>query len=199
MAAMPGVIAAGAINWLPFDMPLIRGDYYAEGGRAHFSVTKSGVTTDYFRAMSIPLLRGRTFDPRDTDSSTPVAVIGKSVAKSSWGNEDPIGKLMTLEDHPKPNDWLTVVGVVDDVKQRELAEKAPLPIVYQPLLQVTRAGFLFHVAYVVRATGNPSLLAGMMKTRFREVNHDQPLQMNAPPVDRIAATTAKPRLYSPNV
>jgi putative ABC transport system permease protein len=196
MSGMPGVIAAGAINWLPFDMPLIRGDYYAEGNRAHFSVTKSGVTPDYFRAMSIPLLRGRTFEPRDTDSSTPVAVIGKSVAKSSWGNEDPIGKRITLEDHPKPKDWLTVVGVVDDVKQQELAEKSPLPVVYQPLSQVTRTFFLFHVAYVVRATGNPSLLAGMMKTGFREVNHEQPIQMIAPLDDLIAATTAQPRFYS---
>jgi predicted permease len=196
MAAMPGVIAAGAINWLPFDMPLIRGDYYAEGNRAHFNVTKSGVTPDYFRAMSIPLLRGRTFEPRDTESSTQVAVIGKSVAKSSWGDEDPIGKRITLEDHPKPQDWLTVVGVVDDVKQQELAEKSPLPVVYQPLSQVTRPFFLFHVAYVVRATGNPSLLAGMMKTRFREVNHEQPIQMIAPLDDLISATTAQPRFYS---
>ncbi|HEY6390251.1 MAG TPA: ABC transporter permease [Bryobacteraceae bacterium] len=196
MAALPGVIAAGAINWLPFDMPLIRGDYYAEGNRAHFNVTKSGVTTDYFRAMSIPLLRGRTFEPRDTESPTPVAVIGKSVAKSSWGDEDPIGKRITLEDHPKPNDWLTVVGVVDDVKQQELAEKSPLPIVYQPLSQVTRAGFLLHVAYVVRATGNPSLLAGMMRTRFHEVNREQPIQLIAPLEDLISATTAQPRFYS---
>lgn len=196
MAALPGVIAAGAINWLPFDMPLIRGDYYAEGNRAHFNVTKSSVTTDYFRAMSIPLLRGRTFETRDTESSTQVAVIGKSVAKSSWGDEDPIGKRITIEDHPKPNDWLTVVGVVDDVKQRELAEKSPLPVVYQPLSQVTRPFFLFHVAYVVRATGNPSLLAGMMRTRFREVNHEQPIQLIAPLEDLISATTAQPRFYS---
>jgi predicted permease len=196
MAAMPGVIAAGAINWLPFDGPLIRGDYYAEGNRVHFNVTKSSVTTDYFRAMSIPLLRGRTFEPRDTESSTPVAVVGKSVAKSSWGDEDPIGKRITLEDHPKPKDWLTVVGVVDDVKQQELAEKAPLPIVYQPLSQVRGTGFLFHIAYVVRATGNPSLLAGMMKTCFREVNHDQPIQRIEPLEDLISATTAQPRFYS---
>ncbi len=196
MASLPGVISAGAINWLPFDMPLIRGDYYAEGNRAHFSVTKSGVTTDYFRAMNIPLLRGRTFEPRDAENSTPVAVIGKSVARSSWGDEDPIGKRITLEDNPKPQEWLTVVGVVDDVKQRELAEKAPLPIVYQPLSQVSRAGFLVHVAYVVRATGNPSLLAGMMRTRFREVNRDQPIQLIAPLEDLISATTARPRFYS---
>jgi putative ABC transport system permease protein len=196
LRAIPGVMAAGAINWLPFDMPLVRGDYYAEGKRAHFNVTKSGVTPDYFRAMSISLLRGRTFEARDTESSTPVAIIGKSVAKSSWGDEDPIGKRITLEDDPKPQDWLTVVGVVDDVKQQELAEKSPLPVVYQPLSQVTRSVFLFHVAYVVRATGNPTLLAGMMKTRFREVNHDQPIQMIAPLDDLIAATTAQPRFYS---
>src|SRR5258708_28338889 len=107
MAAMPGVIAAGAINWLPFDMPLIRGDYYAEGGRAHFSVTKSGVTTDYFRAMSIPLLRGRTFDPRDTDSSTPVAVIGKTGAKSPWGNGNTLGKRKTFAGAPQTKNRLT--------------------------------------------------------------------------------------------
>ena len=193
---MPGVIAAGAINWLPFDEPLIRGDYYAEGNRAHFNVTKSSVAADYFRAMSIPLLRGRTFESRDTESSTLVAVIGKSVARSSWGDEDPIGKRITLEDHPKPNEWLTVVGVVDDVKQQELAEKAPLPIVYQPLSQVSRGFFLFHIAYIVRATGNPTLLAGMMRSRFREVNHDQPIQLIAPLEDLISATTAQPRFYS---
>jgi len=189
-------MATGAINWLPFGGALIRGDYYAEGNRAHFSVTKCGVTTDYFRAMSIPLLRGRTFDPRDTEGSAPVAVIGNSVAKSTWGDEDPIGKRITLEDHPKPNDWLTVVGVVDDVKQQELAEKSPLPVVYQPLSQVTRPFFLFHVAYVVRATGNPTLLAGMMRARFREVNHEQPIQLIAPLEDLISATTAQPRFYS---
>ncbi len=198
-AAMPGVNAAGAINWLPLDQALIRGDFYAEGmprKATAFNVSKPGVTPDYFRAMGIQLLRGRVFDEHDTEAVPGVAIVAQSVARKVWGGEDPIGKRITLEDRPKPSDWLTVVGVVDDVKQKNLAEKAPIPAVYQPITQVKRPGFLMHMAYVVRTNGNPSLIAGLMRTRFREQDREQPIQLIAPMDDLINATTAEPRFYS---
>ena len=61
-----------------------------------------------------------------------------------------------------------MIGVVDDVKQQNLAEKTPVAAVYQPMTQVTRAGFLFHMAYVVRASGNVAALPSLMRSRFRE-------------------------------
>ena len=89
-----------------------------------------------------------------------------------------------------------MVGVVDDVKQQNLAEKAPVPAVYQPLTQVTRSFFLFQMAYVVRASGNPSALAGLMRSRFREVDPNQPIQLMSTMDQLVSATTAEPRFYS---
>jgi len=199
LGALSGVKAAGAIDWLPFDNALIRGDFYSEARSrpaAHFNVTKPGVTPGYFQAIGIRLLRGRSFNERDTANSPGVVIVSQSVARRSWGDENPIGKRVTLEDHPKPQDWLTVVGVVDDVKQQNLAERTPVSAVYQPMTQVTRAFFLFHAAYVVRAGGNIAALPSLMRGRFREVDPNQPIQLMAPMADLVSATTAQPRFYS---
>jgi len=199
LAAIPGVTAAGAIDWLPFDDALSRGDFYSEAGsrpRAHLQVSKPGVSPDYFRAIGIRLLRGRAFNGRDPENSLGVAIVSQSVAKRVWGDQDPIGKRVTLEDEPKAKDWLTVIGVVDDVKQRNLAEKAPVLAVYQPMTQVIRAGFLQHMAYVVRANGNTAALANLMRRRFREMDPNQPIQLLSSMNEMISATTAEPRFYS---
>jgi putative ABC transport system permease protein len=199
LSALPGVTSAGVINLLPFDNFLIRGDFYTKADSyraAHLQVSKPGVTPDYFRAMGIRLLRGRGFDNNDTANSSGVAIVSESVARQAWGGRNPIGKRVTLEDHPKPTDWLTVIGVVDDVKQQNLAEKTPLGAVYQPMTQVIRAGFLFHMAYVVRAAGNVAALPSLMRGRFREMDPNQPIQLMAPMDQLVSESTAQPRFYS---
>jgi putative ABC transport system permease protein len=199
LAGLPGVIAAGAVNWLPLDHSFTAGSFQAEGmpqKATQFGVMKPGVSPDYLRALGIHLLRGRSFDTRDTENSESVAVISQMVAKRVWGEQDPIGKRVTLEDDPKPKDWLTVVGVVDDVKQMSLAEKKPMPAIYQPLAQVTRPFFLSHMAYVVRSTGNPSATISLMRSRFRELDPNQPIQRMGSMDDLLDATTAEPQFYS---
>jgi len=199
LAKLPGVTSVGAIDWLPFGLYLASGDFYTEAGSrpaAHFQVSKPGVTPDYFRAIGIRLLRGRLFNEYDTQNSQGVAIVSESVARRAWGDDDPIGKRVTLEDHPKPSDWLTIVGVVDDVKQRYLSEKAPVPAVYQPMTQVIRANFLLNMAYVVRANGNTSALPSLMRSRFHEIDPNQPIQLLSTMDDLISATTAEPRFYS---
>jgi putative ABC transport system permease protein len=193
------VTSAGAVNWLPFGEALIRGDFYSEAGSrpaAHFNVSKPSVTPGYFRAMGMQLLTGRVFDRRDTERSPAVAIVSQSVARQAWGDQNPIGKRVTLEDHPEPRDWVTVVGVVADVKQQNLAEKAPVPAVYQPLTQVTHSFFLFQMAYVVRASGNLAALPSLMRSRFREVDPNQPIQLMSTMDQLVSATTAEPRFYS---
>ena len=89
-----------------------------------------------------------------------------------------------------------MVGVVDDIKQQSLAEKTPLSVVYQPMTQVKRPFFLAHTAYVLRASGDPFLLSGLMRSRFREVDPNQPIQLMSSMNQLISATTAEPRFYS---
>ena len=84
--------SAGAIDWLPFDNMLTRGDFYTEADSSRpasrFDVTKPGVTPDYFRAMGIRLLRGRFFNNNDTEPTPGVAIVSESVARKAWGDRN---------------------------------------------------------------------------------------------------------------
>lgn len=198
IAPLPGVVAVGAINWLPFSGMRVGGDYYAgspPGTAVHFSVTKPGVSMDYFRAMGIRLLRGRFFTAQDDEHSPGVAIIGQSTANRSWPGQDPIGRHITLEDHPQPEDWLTVVGVVDDVKQDTLAAQSP-PAVYQPVSQVKRSFFLANMNYVVRTKGDYRKLEPLLRDRLHELDPNQPIQTVAPMEELLNLSTAEPQFQS---
>ena len=199
LATLPGVVSAGAVNWLPLDRALIMGDFQAEGvakKTTRFNVSKPDVTPDYFRTMGIQLLRGRSFDQHDAENSPAVVIVSQTVAKSVWGAGDPVGKRVTYDDGPNPTHWMTVVGVVDDVKQQSLSEKEPLPAIYRALSQVQHPYFLSHMAYAVRTTANPSATASLMRSRFRELDRNQPIQLTEAMDDLLDATTAEPRFYS---
>jgi putative ABC transport system permease protein len=198
IAPLPGVTAAGAVNWLPFGGMLISGDFYPEGrpgAKSPFNVTKPCVSNDYFRAMGIRLLRGRFFNDQDRQDAPGVAIIGESVARNVWPGEDPIGKRLTLEDKPKPEEWLTVVGVVEDVQQTDLSKEPPRAV-YQPLPQTKRAFFLSNMAYIVRTSGDPRLVAGLLRERLREVDPNQPVMSMSTMQDLLANSVAEPRFQS---
>jgi len=195
LSSLPGVEAAGAVNWMPLGGNLARGDFQLEGGRQRppgYIVDKPVVSPDYFRAMGIRLLSGRAFAGRDTAAAPGVVVVSQSVARVLWPGEDPIGKRISMEDNPKPEDWLTVVGVVDDVRQQQLTAKASSAI-YQPVLQVDRAFFINHMTYVVRTASHAAAVAPAIRSVIRAVDPDQPVQSIATMDDVIAGTTAEPR------
>src|SRR5262249_10654170 len=75
-------------------------------------------TSGFFRALGIPLIRGRFFDQHDESNSKRVVIINQSAARRYWPGEDPVGKRITFDDHPQEKDYLTVVGIVGDVKDR---------------------------------------------------------------------------------
>lgn len=188
---LPGVVEAGAVNWMPLQPVLIRGDFNLPGGRKlppGFMVAKPAVSPDYFRVMGIRLLQGRGFTEQDSSSAPGVAVVSQIVARTLWHGEDPIGQRITMEDGPKPKDWLTVVGVVDDVRQQSPTD-APMPAVYQPFSQVTRPFFLSHISFVVRTAEKPQSVASALRGALQSVDRNQPVSI-APLTDLLDATTA---------
>ena len=126
------------------------------------------VRGDYFRAMGIPLLRGRYFGPEDGPHSSLVAIIDESMAKRYWPDDDPVGKRFKGQDpRGRNDDWLTVVGVVRDTHRSGL-ERSPLPHVFEPSTQAIdgdRTPFL-----IVRASGDPQTVAGELRSTVRSLS-----------------------------
>jgi putative ABC transport system permease protein len=118
-------------------------------------------TPDYFRAMDIRLLHGRLFDERDTAQSSPVVIIGQSLAARLWPGQVPTGRRMLAygapEEGKKPV-WQTVVGVVEDARYREV--ETPRFDLYLPYRQAPN-----HVQhFMVRLMGDPLEVVPALRT-----------------------------------
>jgi putative ABC transport system permease protein len=196
LSRLPGAVATGAVNWLPLGESLVKGTFQVEGWErpSGLLVDKPGVSGSYFRAMGIRLLRGREFTDADNGMAPGVAIVSESVARTLWPGEDPIGKRISLEDEPKPEDWLTVVGVVQDLKQETLSKSSD-PAIYQSLLQVRRPFFLRHMSFVIKTAASPESAAAEIRTVLRNVDKDQAVSIAS--MDRVVATTiAEPRFQT---
>jgi putative ABC transport system permease protein len=194
LSEVPGVSVAAAVNFLPLGDSLAVGTFEMEGGRKRprgFLAAKPTISPGYFRAMGIRLIGGREFTERDDSSAPGVIIISQTVARRLWPGENPLGRRLSMDDHPKPGDWLTIVGVVDDIHQQDL-KKSANPAIYQPYAQVSSVGFLNHMTFVVRTLGNPSELASVVRRALREVDPNIPAQSLATMQALVSESTAEP-------
>src|SRR5262245_52644497 len=187
LRALPGVESASAINHLPlagdvWGTPMvIEGRPIPQPGQglaAIFRVSRPG----YFQTMGIPLRAGRDFSERDTPDAPGVIIINETLARRQWPSEDPIGKRVTLDnlrENTRPPQWLTIVGVVKDVKQMSWTD-APLNEIYLPF-QRSRGFFdattpqYASMTVVVRTTTDPQNLAQAAREAVRALDRNIPV------------------------
>jgi len=169
IAAVPDVVAAATVNYLPLnheiDMrPFARpGMEPPAGGDLPMAVTLYA-SGDYFRAMGLPVLAGRTFDSGDTPDNAPVAVINDVLAERYFPGASPLGAEIDLE-----GTAVRVVGVVADSKQGDLAETDEQ--VYLPMSQNARRYF----RVVARTRGDATAAAGAIREAVWRVDPDLPI------------------------
>jgi putative ABC transport system permease protein len=209
LSALPGVKSVGATNTLPL---LRRGSITSlikiEGKTDSVdSATEkqkvrppkvffSEISPNYIRTMGIPLLQGREFDSHDNLQSSPVAIINKSMARRYWPSENPVGKrLHYFEWH---YEWLTVVGVVGDVKRFALEYEA-IPEFYLPLLQKRKESSFYQLSVgtfvVMRVAGRPKDMAEAVRQTVWSLDRDLPIPRIATMEDRVADVFA-PRRFN---
>lgn len=127
LSAVPGVESLAVSNNLPISRGRSIRQYIVEGEteirRAEYGV----VSPAYFRMLEIPLLQGRSFDETDRRGNLRVAVIDEAMRRAGWADRDPIGKRFRFQDGE--DSWLTIVGVVDNIKGGGLA-RDPRPGFY---------------------------------------------------------------------
>lgn len=200
LAARPEVQAVGLVNSLPLGNSgvSIQGDVSFEGetqGQRKIYASKVAVGGDYFRALGIPLMKGRAFAERDTADAPGVAVISEALARLLWPNQDALGKRINVE---LPGEtWREVVGVVGDVRQREMGAP-PALTVYQPFYQVsdTARWFVGEMTLVIRTAGEPGSFITGLRSELQTVDKELPLYNVAAMEQVVAKKIADPRFYS---
>jgi putative ABC transport system permease protein len=174
LRATPGVRGAGTtLN--PFSpngsvVTLIHVEDRPSPDGQPYTVQYRRVSPGYFEAMRIPVLRGRVFEDRDDVNGSAVAIVSRALARQYWGDRDPLGR--RLRRGSAPNVWLTVVGVVDDVRDVGL-NQPPMDTLYTPYYQSSNAAA--PVALVVRTAGDPRGLVPAIKRAVWDVDPTQPL------------------------
>jgi predicted permease len=146
-------------------------------------------TPGYFPALGIPAVRGRFFTDADTKDAPQVIIINQSMAARYWPGEDAVGKRFTFEDNPKEKDWMRIVGVVGDVKDKPDSPSAE-PAFWWPYAQ---APFSSDMTVVLRAIGDPRVLADELRDRVKLLDPSLAVA-NVRLMDQIAdASIATPR------
>ncbi|HSD31394.1 MAG TPA: ABC transporter permease [Gemmatimonadales bacterium] len=196
LARLPRTAAAGAVNWRPLGDAQIEGTFSVEGQPPpHYNVSKPAVSPDYFRAIGIRVVHGRSFTAQEDARAPGVAIVSRSVAARHWPGADPLGKRISMQDHPAPTDWLTVVGVVEDVRQERLTQD-PMPAIYRPVDQVSHRFFLGHMTFIARTDAPAGEYARAMRNVLREIDPDLPAQALAPFQELVAQHRAEPQFQT---
>ena len=173
-----GVQAAGVITQLPLTNQGLQFSFSLEGQpalaaadlpQAVFRV----ISNDYFRAVGIPLLRGRSFTQQDSADSQAVVVINRTMAERFWPGQDAIGKRFKIGSSDNPNPWMVVVGVVGDVRQTSI-DQTLKPEMYVSYHQ-DRRFFAVPRDLAVKTVGDPMSLVAALRAEIWKLDKDLPL------------------------
>ncbi len=149
---------------------------------------------DYFATLKTPLLRGRTFNERDTKDSPRVIIIDQAMAEQYFPGEDPIGKRLGVDVGNDGESYVMseIVGVVGRMRFHAVDEMAPLPVIYCSLGQAQRTS----LTLFVRSTMAPALLERSIHDALTSVDSSLPVFDPRPMLDRVQETWGAQRLLS---
>jgi len=134
------------------------------------------VSPGYPAAIGVSVVAGRLLEETDRVGSLPVAVVSEELVRQAWPGEEAIGKRVRRVRAGEPGPWMTVVGVVRDVKEDRFNFRVLRPVWYLPLAQQAFAPPVrLPLELVVRTTGDPGGLAAAVRTAVHAVDRDQPV------------------------
>jgi putative ABC transport system permease protein len=187
---LPDVTSASLINSAPFGMFFIQGDFEIEGQpKPSLFAGTPKIDAGYFTTMGIPLLAGRDFTARDAADAPRVAIVSERIVREYFpeGPGAALGRRVRLDER---GEWLTVVGVVADIRQMGL-DRDVQPMIYAPFQQ-ERSGLLRFVSFVVRTPSPASVVEGI-RAEIRRAAPDLPIETTRTMDEAVAASVAQPR------
>jgi putative ABC transport system permease protein len=195
--ALPGVKTVGLANFIPLDGG---SENYVFSIRGHPPVRPSDapstearkISPDFFVAMGMPIVRGRSIAPTDVPGAPQVLVVNQAFAQAFFPNEDPLGKTIVLGWGGDPGgDAREIVGIVGNVHSFGL-EDAPEPTVYAPMAQRTDQS----ISIVVRTDAAPANLAAPLRALVRDLDREVPVYSVQTMDERVASSVGRQRFYA---
>ena len=202
ISTMPGVEAASVTHVVPLNGAtvtpvLLEGQSFSNYGDQNLTV-QSTVGVDYFRAMGIPLLEGRTFSDRDTDKTPGVAIIDQNMANELFRDKSPIGQLVLINEGTLK---LEVVGVVKHIKHLSWDADEQSKIRFQMYTDYNQIPDQFFadatgtMSLVVRSKSNSADLIAKVREQVSAIDKDQPIY-NVKRMDELIASTISERRFA---
>ena len=149
------------------------------------------IDAGYFKTMGIPLLAGREFTARDTAAAPKVAIVSERIVREYFpgGPGEALGRRVRLGDR---GEWLTVVGVVADIRQLGLDQDVQ-PMIYVPFQQERSEPFLLRFVSFVARTSTPASVVEGIRAEIRRAAPDLPIESTLTMDEAVAASVAPPR------
>jgi putative ABC transport system permease protein len=196
LRAVPGVVGASPLAAPPFTgSNTFTTALEAEGpstivGKTTSAVSFDAVGPDFFRAMDLPVIRGRGFTGEDRVGTVPVAVLTRTIAEWLWPDEDPVGRRVRLTGDTGVAKWRTVIGVVPDLHFREYRTSTPTIFFEASQIDFWQGGL------VVRTRGNAVTAIREVRATIERVTPEFGFQEAKSMDEWIRDPLAKPRLFA---
>ena len=191
--ALPRVVAAGATTNVPMQRGTTLDSIFEAEGRPRTDPSQVPITAHrlvspgYPAALGVKLVAGRLLDDGDREGSLPVAVVSEELGRQAWPSEDALGKRVRRVRAGERGPWMTVVGVVRDVKEDRFNFRVRRPVWYLPYAQQTFAPpVTLPLELVVRTNGDPGGLAAAVRTAVRAIDAEQPIGAVMPLREQLA-------------
>ena len=198
--ALPGVTAASAASGVPLYRDNGVWDFDIEGapepgpGQPAWNGAVLFPRPGFFEALQVPIVRGRTITDQDTASSQPVVLINEALARQFFDGAGPIGRRIRVSGGTPPNPWMTIAGIVGNVRDRSLHEP-PRPMYFMPAAQapVSTGGPARTMALVMRGGSDPSSLAPALRSLVMTLDPALAVFRIAPYAEIVGDSVARQR------
>ncbi len=196
LQSIPGVQSAAATTDVFLSSTPNSGSFTVEGHPSpppeqQIEATTDRVTTGYFQTMGVPLLRGRFFNEHDGPDTTPAVLINETMARRFWPGEDAVGKRFKFGDAGSNSPWLTVVGIVGDMR-RQGQDKVARCETFSSLAQRPARG----MTLVIHTASDPAKTAGMVRDAVRSIDKSAVLFERSTIADQIGESLAQRRFQT---
>jgi putative ABC transport system permease protein len=175
---LPGVISAGTTTNIPLEREIEYDSVFSVEGRPPPNPNDVPITShrlvspDYLKTLGVTLITGRLIDETDRAGKPPVVVISEELARQAWPGEDPLGRRIKRIRAGQDFPWMTVIGVVKNVKEDLFNYRVNRPVWYVPYAQFENN---FPVNLVVRTSGDPASVTAAVREAIHAVDPDQPV------------------------